>query len=291
MITCCVIICYRPNLTQVLSLCASLVTDHAKVILVDNSEVTSLRGQQLPPNCELIPLGSNTGIARAQNIGIEAAIASGADIVAFFDQDSEVAKGSLIALVSTLRKGSPEVVSPLHFDNLSNQELPSVRVSKYGISKAVHRGRDKQPYSVDVVISSGMAATKEVFSIAGVLDESLFIDFVDTEWCLRCRSKKIPIRVVPSAIMRHRIGSRPINLGITTILVHNPVRCYYQLRNCLLLFRKKHIPFLFSAKQLISVLVSRTLLLFFVTDRWTYAKAYLSALHDGVRGVEGPKPL
>jgi rhamnosyltransferase len=181
MITCCVIVCYRPNLTQVLSLCASLVTDHAKVILVDNSEITSLRGQQLPPNCKLISLGSNTGIARAQNIGIEAAIASGADIVAFFDQDSKVAKGFLISLVSPLRQGSPEVVSPLYFDDLSNQELPSVRVSKYGISKAVHRGRDTQPYSVDVVISSGTAATKEVFSIAGVLDESLFIDFVDTE--------------------------------------------------------------------------------------------------------------
>lgn len=291
MITCCVIVCYRPNLTQMLSLCASLVIDHAKVILVDNSEITSLRGQQLPPNCKLITLGSNTGIARAQNIGIEAAIAYGADIVAFFDQDSKVAKGFLISLVSPLRLGSPEVVSPLYFDDLSNQELPSVRVSKYGISKAVHRGRDTQPYSVDVVISSGTAATKEVFSIAGVLDESLFIDFVDTEWCLRCRSKNIPIRVVPSAIMRHRIGSRSINLGITTILVHNPVRCYYQLRNCFLLFRKKHIPFLFSAKQLISVLLSRTLLLFFVTDRWTYAKAYMSALHDGVRGVEGPKPL
>jgi rhamnosyltransferase len=289
MITCCVIVCYRPNLTQVLSLCASLVTDHAKVILVDNSEIPSLRGQQLPPNCKLIPLGSNTGIARAQNIGIEAAIASGADIVAFFDQDSKVAKGFLTSLVSPLRQGSPEVVSPRYFDDLSNQELPSVRVSKYGISKAVHRGRDKQPYSVDVVISSGTAATKEVFSIAGVLDESLFIDFVDTEWCLRCRSKNIPIRVVPGAIMRHRIGSRSINLGITTILVHNPVRCYYQLRNCFLLFRKKHIPFLFSAMQLISVLVSRTLLLFFVNDRWSYVRAYLSALLDGVRGVEGPK--
>lgn len=291
MITCCVIVCYRPNLTQVLSLCASLVTDHAKVILVDNSEISSLRAQQLPPNCELIPLGSNAGIARAQNIGIEAAIASGADIVAFFDQDSKVEKGFLTSLVSPLRQGSPEVVSPLYFDDLSNQELPSVRVSKYGISKVVRGGRDKQPYSVDVVISSGTAATKEVFSIAGVLDESLFIDFVDTEWCLRCRRKKIPIWVVPGAIMRHRIGSRSINLGMTTVLVHNPVRCYYQLRNCFLLFRKKHIPFLFSARQVISVLVSRTLLLFFVTDRWTYAKAYLSALHDGVRGVEGPKPM
>jgi rhamnosyltransferase len=290
MTTWCVVVCYRPDVVQLLGLCTSLVADHAKVILVDNSESPSLVRGQLPQNCSLITLGSNTGIAHAQNIGIEAAIASGADIVAFFDQDSKVAPGFLRTLIFPLNRGSPEIVSPLYFDDVSNQKLPSIRVSKRGISTAVHRGEDVQPYLVDVVISSGTAATKEVFSVAGVLDESFFIDFVDTEWCLRCRSKNIPIRVVPAAVMHHRIGSKCINLGITTILVHNPVRCYYQLRNCFLLFRQEHIPFLFSVKQLVSVFVSRTLLLLFVNDRLTYAKAYMSALHDGVRGITGPKP-
>lgn len=290
MTTCCVVVCYRPDVVQVLGLCASLVADHAKVILVDNSESPSLDRAQLPQNCSLIPLGSNTGIAHAQNVGIEAAIASGANIVAFFDQDSKIEPGFLSTLIFPLNRGSPEIVSPLYFDDVSNQELPSIKVSKRGISTAVHRGDDMQPYLVDVVISSGTAATKEVFSVAGVLDESFFIDYVDTEWCLRCRSKSIPIRVVPAAIMHHRIGSKCINLGIATILVHNQERCYYQLRNCFLLFRKKHIPFLFSVKQLVSVFASRMLLLLFVNDRLTYIKAYVSAFHDGVRGITGPKP-
>lgn len=291
MTTCCVVVCYRPDVPQLRSLCASLVADHALVFLIDNSENSTLGGEQLPPHCSVITLGSNTGIAHAQNIGIEAALAAGADIVAFFDQDSKVGPGFLSTLVSPLHPGRPEIVSPLYFDDANQQELPSIRVSKYGISTAIHSGDDRTPYPVDIVISSGTAATKEVFSVAGALDESFFIDFVDTEWCFRCRSKNIPIRVVPDAIMHHRIGSRSINLGVTTILVHNPVRCYYQLRNCFLLFRKKHIPLLFSVKQLVSVFVNRAVLLLFVGNRLAYMRAYFSAIRDGLRGIAGPKPV
>jgi rhamnosyltransferase len=206
--TCCVIVCYRPEFVQVRNLCIDLASDHARVILVDNTESPSLSDKPLPSGCTLITLGSNTGIAHAQNVGIEASIAAGADIVAFFDQDSKIAPGFLHALVSPLRRGIPEVVSPLYFDDTTRQELPSLSVSRHGMSNAIHRRSDRQPYPVDVVISSGTAATKEVFSIAGLLDESFFIDFVDTEWCLRCRGKGIPIRVIPDAVMHHRIGSR-----------------------------------------------------------------------------------
>ncbi len=285
----CVIVCYRPNVEILRQLCEALLADSATIVLVDNSETFVHDLKTIIPGAKLTTLGFNSGIAFAQNIGIRSALDSGADVIALFDQDSQIKPGFLSALVEPLRLGVPAVVSPLYYDNMSEQELPSLAVSKLGISTAIHRQGQQNPYPVDVVISSGTVATREVYDIAGLLDESLFIDFVDTEWCLRCRNKNVPIWVVPSAIMHHRIGRRSINLGITTILVHNQVRCYYQLRNCFLLFRRKHIPFLFSSKQLISVFVSRTLLLLFVNDRWSYVRAYLSALLDGVRGVEGPK--
>ena len=236
-------------------------------------------------------LGVNVGIAKAQNLGIDAAIASGADIIVFFDQDSTITPGFLPILTASLKIGSPEITAPLCFDDGDNQALPSVRLSKLGSSTPVHIENNLEPYAVDIVISSGTAATKDVFDICGSFDESFFIDFVDTEWCLRCRSNNIPILVIPKAIMHHRIGSKSINLGVMTLLVHNPLRCYYQLRNCFLLFRKKHIPFLFSVRQLVSLLMSRLLLLFFVNNRLTYVSAYLSALRDGIRGIAGPKPL
>jgi rhamnosyltransferase len=183
-----------------------------------------------------------------------------------------------------------EVVSPLYLDPTNKSELPSLRVGKFGFTSTVYRSKTNAPYPVDVVISSGTAATRRVFEVAGVLDENLFIDFVDTEWCLRCRSKNIPIRVVPSAVMHHRIGSKSINLGITTVFVLSPSRCYYQLRNCFLLFKKPHVPFVFALKQAVSVFLNRALLLFFVKNRANYVKAYLSGFHDGLIGVSGRRP-
>lgn len=285
-----VIVCYRPDVLQLLQLCESLLVDGSTVILVDNTEQPYLADQLRPADCQLITLGLNTGIAHAQNVGIAAATAAGADVIAFFDQDSKIELGFLPALLSPLNVGAPDVVSPLYFDDTSNVELPSLRVNRYGVSRAVYRGDSSGPYPVDVVISSGTAATKEVFEVAGTLDEGLFIDYVDTEWCLRCRSKQISIRVVPSAVMHHRIGSKSINLGITTVLVHSPLRCYYQLRNCLHLFRKRHIPILFALRETVSVFLSRALLLLFVGDRTTYAKAYFCAMRDGMKGVAGSKP-
>ena len=288
--TCCVIVCYRPNIARLLRLCETLKADGSAVVIVDNTEQPYLADAQLAPGCELITLGRNSGIAHAQNVGTAAATAAGADVIAFFDQDSLVGQGFLPALVSPLRVGTPDIVSPLYRDDASNAELPAVRVNRYGLAKAVRRGASSGPYSVDIVISSGTAATREVFEVAGTFDEGLFIDFVDTEWCLRCRSKEISIRVVPSAVMHHRIGLRSISLGVVTIFVHSPIRCYYQLRNCFHLFRKQHIPFLFAVRETASVIFSRTLLLLFVGDKAAYVKAYFRALRDGAKGVTGALP-
>jgi hypothetical protein len=41
---------------------------------------------------------------------------------------------------------------------------------------------------------------------------------------------------------------------------------------------------------MLSVLFSRTILLFFIKNRSDYLKAYLAGLRDGIRGVAGAKP-
>jgi rhamnosyltransferase len=288
--TCCVIVCYFPNVEVLSQLCYAITSDGGQVILVDNTESPTLTGKSLPSGCSLITLGSNTGIAHAQNVGVNSAIAAGAEVVAFFDQDSTIKTGFLTTLVSELSLGKPDIVSPLYVDDTSNSALPSTKVSRNGVTRTVHHSESSEPYLVDVVISSGTAASVEVFEVAGFFDEDFFIDFVDTEWCLRCRSKMIPIRVIPRAVMKNRIGSRSLSIGFSTVFVHSPIRCYYQIRNCFLLFRKRHVPILFAMRELITVFYNRTLLLFIVDQKTAYFKAYSCALIDGVRGLTGIKP-
>ncbi|MGE4239671.1 glycosyltransferase family 2 protein [Ramlibacter sp.] len=284
---CCVVVCYRPDAERLRTLCATLTSGDARVVLVDNTERPTLQAADLPTGCTLITLGRNAGIAHAQNMGIEAA--GDADAIAFFDQDSQVPAGMLATLVAQLRLGRPDIVAPACVDDASGAELPSTRVDARGRATAVYSLGGRDPVDVDIVISSGSVATREVFALAGGLDASLFIDFVDTEWCLRCRAEGVPMRVIPQAVMPHRIGSAAVQVAGRTVSIHSPLRCYYQVRNSFLLLRMKHVPLAYGLAQLVSTLGNRALLLSIVKNRWTYLEACAAGLFDGILGRSGPR--
>jgi rhamnosyltransferase len=261
-----------------------------KVILVDNSAPSDLAGHGAFPDCITIANGENLGIARAQNIGIERAIDGGADVVVFFDQDSRVAPTLLPALLGSLKPGTAAVVAPVSRDAATGAEYAPTRVSRYGLQEKIFADGRVQPYAVDIVLSSGTAATVEAFARAGVMDEELFIDFVDVEWCLRCRRASVPILVVPSAVMLHSIGNRSIDLRFANVLVHGPARSYYQIRNALRLFGKESVPLLLAAREALFLAVHKSLLLLGVSNRGAYLKAYTQGVYDGLRGVTGRNP-
>lgn len=286
----CIIVSYRPVVPRLLDLCGRLAADGARVVLVDNTEVPALTSADLPDGCTLIALGHNSGIAHAQNVGVRTALDAGAEVLLFFDQDSKVEAGLVKGLTGALNPQAAEVVSPLCFDEATGMAVPAEEIGRYGWSRQVHRAAAAARYPVDIVISSGMTVTRQAFERVGLFDEDFFIDFVDSEWCLRCRARQIPIYVVPNVVMRHSIGSRHIQLGPLGVSVHSAARCYYQIRNCFLLFRKPHVPFLFALKQLTITLGSRLLLLRFVESRRSYLKAYLLAVRDGLAGRTGAGP-
>ena len=288
---CSIVVCYNPNIEQLLVLCSRLTANGWTVYLVDNTEVPYLEPGRLPGGCELKTLGRNTGIAHAQNVGIDEATAAGADVLAFFDQDSTISESLLPTLVSHLRPGTADVVAPLCFDVGTGREIPSVRLTRFGVARTVRRSdRCTVPYPVHLVISSGTVATREVFEAAGKFDEGLFIDYVDHEWCLRCFKAAIPIRIVPAARMQHRLGQRWICLPLLTVIVHAPQRCYYQIRNPLLLLRKRHVPLAYALGTIARVFINRFLLILLVNERLDYARACLAGLRDGIRGSTGARP-
>jgi rhamnosyltransferase len=287
--SCGIIVCYQPNVARLRELCDCVLSDGTAVILVDNTEKAYLAPQALPAGCTLITLGDNLGIAHAQNVGAAAALEAGASSLIFFDQDSRIEPGFVTSLLASLREGELEVVAPLCLDETTNVPLPALRVSRHGWSTPMRASDFTDRVPVDVVISSGFAATRRVFEVVGNKDEDLFIDFVDTEWCLRCRARQVPIYVVPTAVMRHSIGIRHFRLGGFTISLHSAARCYYQIRNSFQLFRKPHIPFIFALRQLVATLFNRAVLLLFIRDRRSYLKSYLFAVRDGLKGVTGAR--
>jgi rhamnosyltransferase len=284
-----VIVCYKPDVHNLERICKAILSCDTNVILVDNTENCYIENISNSLDVELIRLNENLGIAKAQNIGITLAIEKGAEIVVFFDQDSEIENDFIRKLTYKMGNNVPEVVSPVFYDKNIGFKFPSYRLNKFGLLKQFDVADDRTEYEVDVVISSGSAVSKVTFDIVGLMNEDYFIDFVDTEWSLRCRAKGIPIRVIPSAIMKHSIGDKSIDLKILRIFIHSPVRSYYKVRNSFLFYRSKHVSFLMGLKEIVSALVHNFLTVFIVSDKWNYIKKYFQAIRDGLLGRVGKK--
>lgn len=285
-----VVVAYHPKQEELESLCRALLRSRSGVVIVDNTEASTFSVGGDLSTVTVIPLGENTGIAHALNVGIKHAIEQGAETVILFDQDSKVAEGFLSTLVAPLKGGRPGVVAPVAFDKGNGIEYPSERLTARGSPRNVYSNGRSTPYAVDLVITSGCAATAATFEKVGAMDEDLFIDYVDYEWCLRCRSKGVPILVVPAAVMQHAIGEMVVKRGFYRGIVHGPARTYYKIRNSFLLFRKPHVPWLFSARQVASAIVHNLIQLAFVQQKGAYLRTFCVATLHGLSGVTGKRP-
>jgi len=72
--------------------------------------------------------------------------------------------------------------------------------------------------------------------------------------------------------------------------VHNPARCYYQIRNCFLLFNKENVPFLLACQEILSSFVHHMILFAIVDNKVNYFRNYFLAVLHGIRGINGKKP-
>ena len=100
-----------------------------------------------------------------------------------------------------------------------------------------------------------MFVNSKIFKDVGLMKDGFFIDYVDTEWCLRCKSKGISIFVIPDAIMNHKIGSNSIKLLNKIVILHDDTRYFYQLRNSFLLLRYNYIPKLYAFIEIFKTLI------------------------------------
>ena len=94
---------------------------------------------------------------------------------------------------------------------------------------------------VTMVISSGSLVRVEAFRDVGGFDTGLFIDYVDTDFCLKCIQRDWLIMVCAGARMQHTLGQRRIKkvLGISLSPTnHSPFRHFYISRNRVTMWRR-----------------------------------------------------
>lgn len=195
---------------------------------------------------------SNLGLAAAINRGVR--LASGFTpapcFVLLLDQDSEPQVGSvevLVAAFEALEASGQKVgcVGPLLRD-------PDTQLT-HGFHQCV-RWRWKRVYpsaaSADPVACANLNGSGTLVSLAlflelGGLDESLFIDHVDTEWAFRVLAAGYTLWGIPNSIFDHRMGQVSVRFwffGWRVWPSRSPQRHYYLFRNAVRLMRKSYVP-------------------------------------------------
>ena len=271
-----VIVTFNPDLVSLAKVVGLLQNQVYKIILVNNSDhCINLEGSY-----EKIELGRNLGIARAQSIGMEKAFADGADFVLQMDQDSVPCSDLVSNLVDSFLRLCAKgykvgLIGPQYFDKETGEvERPRLNRVKKKIEGC---------YFVNDTISSGSLVSKEAYSIVGGMEDGLFIDCVDFEYCWRLRKMGFLICKNDCVYLAHRVGNgkRRIIFGIT-LRICQPIRHYFKFRNTILLMRRTYAPFSWRLSSLITIPFEFVLAPLFLGDFFLRLYYISKGIFDGI---------
>lgn len=270
-----------------------------KIWLVDNASSQSLAvwvsGLPWAGQLELVQMSANLGLGAAQNAGIQRARAAGASQVLILDQDSEPMPDMVERLLiasDRLQSAGVRVaaVAPVYADSATGPASGFVRLGWLDFKKQTALP-GQEVVEADFVISSGSLVPVSVLDDIGPMDESLFIDHVDTEWCLRAQSKGYRLFGVPGARMVHTLGDRRTRIWFLrwrNVPYHSPFRYYYILRNSLLMQRRPYMPLKWRVAELIRCCRVVCFYGLFAPQRGACLRMMWRGIIDGLRGVSGP---
>ena len=294
-----IVVTFNPDLDVLLREFELLASQVNKIWLVDNASSKSLAswvsGLPWASKLELVQMSANLGLGSAQNAGIQLARTAGASHVLILDQDSEpmpsmVAR--LLAASDRLQSAGVRVaaVAPVYSDSATGPASGFVRLGWFDFKKqtALH---GQELVEADFVISSGSLVQLSVLDYIGPMDESLFIDHVDTEWCMRAQSKGYRLFGVPGARMVHTLGDRRTRIWFLrwrNVAYHSPFRYYYILRNSLLMQRLPYMPLKWRVAEFIRCLRVVCFYGLFAPQRGACLRMMWRGVVDGLRGVSGP---
>jgi len=212
----------------------------------------------------IVRLAENSGIAAALNAGIRHARALWApEWLITMDQDSRFTGDYVAAALETARKSyRPETVGVVAAQFHNGIRMPILR-------------DDLEPEVFDPM-QSGTLIKSSVLDAVGYLDESLFIDCVDSDFNARIRKAGFRALAGIGCNLEHSLGNaRPLRIlgwhariGTKRLNVHyhSPFRVYYITRNSAVMVRR------------------------YIRDqpRWVIRRIYMEFQSHAVRFVYGP---
>ena len=260
-------------------------------VVIDNTpSVHAASKLGLSASIEYLPNGENVGIATAINQGVGALIRDGFEVAILFDQDSEPPASLFAELPMVIARANASgdrvaLVGPAYDDPRLRGVAPFVRFKWWKLERIAPEG--DQPIDVDFLISSGSCINLRWWSSVGQMDDALFIDFVDLEWCVRAKRKGFRVLGVPWVRMSHELGGEPVRVLGRAYPMHGPLRHYYQFRNAVALMKRSSMPMTWKSTELIKLPVRIAIYCFFPEQRKEHFAMVWRGVCDGWHGRLG----
>ena len=274
-----IIVLYNPDFELLKNGLVALLPQVDKICLIDNSSVDNSIEIPLCDKINYIALLENKGIAVAQNIGIRYFEKAGYDYVLFSDQDSVATEN----VVKCLAQNYEQLSRSYNIAAIGPQPINRKTQKSYvknSIIKETIKNDGESYYKVYSIVSSFSLVKLSTFQVVGYMEEDLFIDGVDDEWCWRAYDKaKLDTFVVCGLHFSHFQGcDESVSYKKST-----PFRTYYQFRNFIRLFNRRYVPRYWKLMNLGKFSVKTFYYPLFVSPRKAYLKAIYAGIKDGLR--------
>lgn len=297
-----VIVTYHPDQLTLQQQLEALLPQVSGAVIVDNysrdaHKVWLRELSSHNQNLHLIELTENYGIAKAQNEGIVWAKSQGAEFVLLMDQDSRPESDMVALLLSgyerlTAKGSKVSAIGPKFVDVDSGRISQHVRFGWLSVAR-INCDIELAKTPVDFLIASGSLIPMTVLDDVGLMDESLFIDHVDTEWVLRAKSMGYAAFGHCAALMYHSLGEHRMRFWFgrwRDIPVHKPFRYYYIFRNSLVLYKREYMGWHWKWVDLIRLFQVTVFMGIVANERRKKIKMIWRGIVAGLRGESGKMP-
>lgn len=224
-----------------------------RLIALDNSpedgggDFLAARGDA---RVEVVRNAGNLGFARAVNQGLRRALEGGIPRSLLLNPDTEFGPDFLAGLMDAWDQTGAQVIAPrvMYYDDPDRAWYAGGHL-EYGWIFA-NRHDPYVPGSRIVDFASGccLGITEPVLRRVGLLDESFFVYWEDTDFCLRLKAAGVPIQYVEQPMLLHHSGAS------TDGGERSPVGEVLYFGNYAVLLRK-HFPLVHALQMLLRTLL------------------------------------
>ena len=188
------------------------------VYVVDNSDDEIVRIKDTK-KIKYIKLQENKGIAYALNVGAQNAIKDGFKWLLTLDQDSKMTSKILDEMKNYLD---------------SNKDKKIGLISPYQDIDSKEDIKSNDVENMIEVMTSGNIINLDAYKKIGGFKDWLFIDCVDTDYCMNLHRNGYKVLRLNNIVMKHELGNLKVHKLFNKeypCYNHNPIRRYYIVRN------------------------------------------------------------